>query len=64
MKSFRLDFDRDYGIDRRTGWSISVNGGCLVMFERSLIVALFRALFCTWPPEKYDGGRHDGKLRD
>lgn len=42
-KSWRLDFDTDYGIDRRTGWSVHVNGCCLVQFAATAPVAICRA---------------------
>ena len=42
MKNFRLEFDRDYGIDKRTGWSIVVNGCFVVQLEPWLIVAIWK----------------------
>lgn len=30
--SLRLDWDRDYGMDKRTGWSVHLNGVCVVQF--------------------------------
>ncbi len=32
MKSLRFEFDADYGIDKRTGWTVSVDGSMLVQF--------------------------------
>ena len=43
MKSLKIDFDRDYGVDNRTGWSIAIDGRFAVSFERWLIVALWKA---------------------
>lgn len=37
---FAIHFDRDYGIDRRTGWSIAIDGSFVVQFEKHLLVAL------------------------
>lgn len=45
MKSFKLAWDKDYGIDKRAGWSITVNGHVLVILERWLIVAACKALW-------------------
>ena len=42
-QSFRLEFDTDYGIDKRTGWTVTVNGSILcelVPFEQAMRVAL------------------------
>ena len=39
IDSVRVDFDRDYGIENRTGWSLSVNGSYLLQF-----VSLLRVL--------------------
>jgi hypothetical protein len=45
MKQFRLEFDRDYGIDRLTGWSVTVNGVVRVQFAPGPIRALWRAIW-------------------
>jgi hypothetical protein len=39
-----IDYDVDYGCERRTGWSIAVGLSYVVQFERSLVAALRRAL--------------------
>ena len=43
VRSFRLGYDRDYGIDRRSGWSVVVDGVVVVQF-----VSLLRALRVSW----------------
>ena len=35
-----LQFDRNYGIDKRTGWTIHHRGICEVELEKSLVIAL------------------------
>lgn len=40
-----LDFDRDYGCDKRTGWSIAWDGHYTVQLERFFLVAVFKAIF-------------------
>ena len=42
MKQFSIDFDRDYGVSKRTGWSITEDGTCLVELEKHLILALIK----------------------
>lgn len=44
---FGLDFDRDYGIDRRTGWSCVWNGSVHVQLV-SLPRALGSLLLAWW----------------
>jgi len=44
VTSFRLDFDSDYGIDGRAGWSVSINGGVLVQFRQTAEEAVCLAL--------------------
>ena len=39
-----LEFDRDYGIDKLTGWSIAINGSYVVQLEKSLWVAIWKAI--------------------
>ena len=39
-KSLTIDFDTAYGIDKRTGWSIAINGCYVVQFADSLGEAL------------------------
>lgn len=43
MKSLRIDWDTNYGIDHREGWSIHYDGSCLVALEKWFVVALFKA---------------------
>jgi hypothetical protein len=43
-KSLTIEFDRDYGIDKRTGWSIKVDGRVVVELERFLLMALIKAV--------------------
>jgi len=57
MKHFAVEFSTlevnyrsDYGIDRRSGWSVAYDGSVLVQFERWLVIALIKAwrLWRTW----------------
>ena len=41
---FRLDYDVDYGIDRREGWSVIVDGRVIVQFSKTPAQALLDAL--------------------
>lgn len=43
MKPFRLDYDPDYGIDHRTGWTVHYDGCVLVQFAKGPLRALWRA---------------------
>jgi hypothetical protein len=43
-KSLRLHFDRDYGSDKRSGWSIAINGSFYCELERHLFIAIFKAI--------------------
>jgi hypothetical protein len=47
IKNFSIEYDTDYGIDHRFGWTISVNGWILSQLEPNLIVALFKA-YRSW----------------
>ena len=38
-----IEHDRGYGIDRRTGWSVAVNGSFRVQLKPWLPVALWKA---------------------
>jgi hypothetical protein len=40
----RLEFDRDYGMSKRTGWSVSVDGSVLVEFASDPLLALSLAV--------------------
>lgn len=44
MKNFEIQFDRGYGIDKRTGWTVVVDGSVLAELEPWLIVAVFKAI--------------------
>ena len=48
IKNFSIDFNRDYGIDKKTGWSININGSFYAQLERFLIVALIKAFYVYW----------------
>jgi hypothetical protein len=43
MRNLKVTYDRDYGIDRRRGWSVSYDGICLVEFRPTLLGALWKA---------------------
>lgn len=50
MKSFRLTyngfdlhFDREFGIDKRTGWRVAIGGSFEAVLEKSLFGALRKA---------------------
>ncbi len=44
MNSIRIDYDSDYGIDKRSGWSISFGGIVYVELERFLAGAIIKAV--------------------
>jgi len=48
MESLKIQFDRNYGINKRTGWSICVNGCFYTQLERFLVVALIKAVRMHW----------------
>ena len=41
----KIQYDQDYGIDHRKGWSIAIDGSYYVQFEKRLLVALFKAIY-------------------
>lgn len=50
MNHFRIElfewtviFDRGYGCDKRTGWSVAVRGSYVIQFEPGLCSALWKA---------------------
>jgi hypothetical protein len=43
MKSFALHYDRDYGCDRRRGWTVVVDGRIIVQFRKWAWLALAEA---------------------
>lgn len=47
IQSFRLEWDRDYGIDRRSGWTACVNGSVIVQLTTlpRAVYALVRGLW-------------------
>ena len=43
--NFMLNFDRDYGVNHKTGWSIGDEYGCIFHFEKSLILCVLKYVF-------------------
>lgn len=39
-----IQYDRNYGIDKKKGWSCVVNGRVVCQFERWFLVALWKVL--------------------
>lgn len=39
---FSLQYDINYGIDKRCGWSISYHGVSEIEFEKHLLIALIK----------------------
>ncbi len=46
--TLRLDYDRDYGIDHRRGWSVAIDGSYYVQFWPEPITAVIVALWRWW----------------
>lgn len=42
MKSILIEFDKDYGYNKRSGWSMAINGSYVSEFEKYIIVAIFK----------------------
>jgi len=45
MRSFKVEYDTEYGCDKRTGWSVCINGSYVSELERFFLVAMFKGLF-------------------
>ncbi len=43
VNKFLIEYDKNYGCNNRTGWSIALDGHYLVQLERNLIIALINA---------------------
>ena len=43
MMCFRLQHDAEYGIDKRSGWTVIREGRVVCQLEKWLIVALWKA---------------------
>ena len=43
MKQFSLEYDEDYGADKRTGWTVVMDGRVVVQFRKWAILALVEA---------------------
>ncbi len=48
MKHFALEWDKNYGINQRTGWSVIVNGSVCSPLEKWLVVAIAKAIYTYW----------------
>ena len=44
LRWLTIDFDRDYGCYKRTGWSIAWDGHYLVELEKHFFVAVYKAI--------------------
>ena len=47
MESFALQWDKDYGVHHRKGWSVCIDGCFVSELEPWLFVALWKG-FWTW----------------
>ena len=41
----RIEKDIDFGIDKKSGWSVAIDGSYLVQFDKWIIIALVKALW-------------------
>lgn len=48
VKQFSIEFNRDYGIDRRTGWTVTWDGCVLSQLQPWLVVAVWKAIAYEW----------------
>lgn len=44
INKLSIHYDTEYGIDKRTGWSIAWDGCFIVEFEKHLIIAIYKAI--------------------
>lgn len=44
LKNVSVEYDTDYGVDKRSGWSICVNGSFTAELEPSLIRAIWQTV--------------------
>jgi len=54
MKRFNIEWDKEYGQDKRTGWSVCIDGSFVAKLERYFLVALIKSLwvyFYIWEKE-------------
>lgn len=42
FNEFEIHYDADYGMDKKTGWSIAHKGHFIVELEKWLIIALYK----------------------
>ena len=47
-----IHFDRDYGYDKRTGWSSEMNGSYIVELEPCLLRMIWLTMREVWRPIK------------
>ncbi len=45
IKNLKIEFDRNYGIDKRTGWSIVINGSFMAELEKYLFIAVIKTFY-------------------
>jgi hypothetical protein len=53
-RQFKIEWDKNYGIDNREGWSVVMDGSVLSELQPSLVWALFEAWWSrvrTWDDE-------------
>ncbi len=48
IKNLIIDYDKDYGIDNKTGWSIAIDGHYITQFDKFLIIAIIKAIRFEW----------------
>ena len=46
----RIDYDKNYGRNKKTGWSVFIDSACYEQTRKFLIVALFKSF---WDYYKY-----------
>lgn len=51
IKNFQLEWDTDYGIDKREGWSLTIDGEVVCQFEDSPQNAVKKGME-TWMERK------------
>lgn len=44
LKELRIEFDTDYGIDKKTGWSVTMDGAVVIQFAPTPEIALRNAV--------------------
>lgn len=64
MQRFRLEYDSGFGIEKKSGWSVCIDGSYYMAFDKNVVRAVVVALWRWWKESKGAAGEDEAEAQN